>query len=305
MESTVCIFNMGKSECNGKRNTHIPHLICSKHLEDYFGLRIFHSYIETPLAYHYAPWCLAPVPGMFFKENDVILPVREFYDRVYRTPQVGFVDSLRKYKINPRTDEFMRQILTDGRLNKTERLIYEIIRNLSEEEEINVNPSVDCENDPKPIAYIRSKMAISNTFIEKHSILNYVNGLSITDDKLVETKLNSPSFKLSLAYRYFMSKFEYECHTVSNTSESKKELPRLVANAVFIKDVGLVAMTDISDPEPIVVHGIAQGCSIEKDYGYYDELVITQPKEIVSQKVAPYRISSQNFTRRAFISNCL
>lgn len=300
---------MGKAECSGRRNTHIPHLICAKHLEEYFGLKIFSSYIETPLAYHYAPWTLSPVPGMFFKKNDVILPVREFYDKVYRPFQVSYPENQRKFKINPRTDEFMKQILTSGRMGKADRVIYEIIRNLSEtNENINLNPTADCENDPKPIAYIRSKMAISNTFIQKHSILNYINEIKVTlfsNTKTEEKLLKDDSLKLSLAYRYFMSKFEYQSHIINILDNKKMELARLVPNAAFIPEVGLVAIMDISDPEPIVVTGVSVGNTTINDYSYYDELVIDQPKEMVSQKASPHRLSTQNFTRRAFISNCL
>ncbi|GBN50712.1 hypothetical protein AVEN_64269-1 [Araneus ventricosus] len=304
MEATVCIFNMGKAECTGKRNTHIPNLICARHLEEYFGLKVRSDYIETPLAYYHAPWTLAPVPGMFFKKDDIILPLREFYDKVYRPSQVELPVDQRKYKINPRTDAFMKQILTGGRMNKGDRIIYEIIRNLSAtNDDINLNPSQDCENDPKPIAYIRSKMAISNTFIQKHSIMNYVNTIQVIQaDKF---PLSDARLKLSLAYQYFMSKFEYESHIYEGEGNSTFELARLVPNAAFIHGVGLIAITDISDPEPIVVNGSVKGNVIPKDYTYYDELVIEQPKEVISQRAGPHRIATQNFTRRAFTASCM
>ncbi|GFY55665.1 uncharacterized protein TNIN_424481 [Trichonephila inaurata madagascariensis] len=76
-----------------------------------------------------------------------------------------------------------------------------------------------------------------------------------------------------------MSRFEYSNHFVTDSENERIELPRLMYNAVFIKGVGLVAASDISDPYVIVVHGATKGNVEPKDYGFYDELVIAQPQK--------------------------
>ncbi|GFR07323.1 uncharacterized protein TNCT_562271 [Trichonephila clavata] len=89
MEPTVCMFSTGKGECSGKRNNNLTNLICEKHLNQYFGLEIFHSFVETLIALHFTGWCLKPVPGMFFKKGDVILALQDFFDKSYRPHQVA------------------------------------------------------------------------------------------------------------------------------------------------------------------------------------------------------------------------
>ncbi|GFS69059.1 uncharacterized protein TNCV_4570471 [Trichonephila clavipes] len=134
---------------------------------------------------------MKPVAGMYFKKYDVILPLREFYDKIYRPSQVARTEADLKYRINPRTDEFMKRALREGRFSKSDRIMYELIRNLSEPiEKINNNPTKECENDPKVIAYIRSKIAISETFIEKLSIPNRINSITLPVDEM-ETSINN------------------------------------------------------------------------------------------------------------------
>ncbi|GFT26036.1 uncharacterized protein NPIL_17061 [Nephila pilipes] len=303
MDSTVCIFNTGKGGCGGRKNNHLQNLICEKHLKDYFGLELYHSYVETPTEVLYAGWILKPTAGVFFKPNDVILPVRLMYDKVYRSNQVVRTEADSLYKINPRTDEFMRVTLSEGKFAKSDRLIYEIIRNLSETSpNINVNPSEHCENDPKPIAYIRSKMAVSETFIQKLTTMNYINNITLPLGK--ETPMTELG-DLSLSYKFIMSRMEYSSHVAEDLQNQTKELPRLMYNAVYVPDVGVVAVADISDPDVIVLHGSSRGVVSPNDYGYYDEMVISHPKEVLYPKFSPHRMTAQNSVRRAFTSSCI
>ncbi|GFW80581.1 uncharacterized protein TNCV_1516331 [Trichonephila clavipes] len=305
MEPTICVFNTGKGDCSGKRNKNLTNLICEKHLNQNFGLEIFVSFVETATAIYFVGWTLKPVPGMYFKANDIILPVQLIYDKAYRPSQVARTEADLKYRINPRTDEFMKRALRDGRFSKSDRIMYELIRNLSEpSEKINNNPTKECENDPKAIAYIRSKIAISETFIEKLSVPNRINSINLAMNK---TERNINDLGLSQSYKYMMSRFEYSNHLVTDSDEESMELPRLLYNAVFIKDVGLVAVSDISDPDVIVVHGATRGNIEPKDYGFYDELVIAQPKEVINSnpRLATHRLSTHNAINKAFTTSCI
>ncbi|GFY75546.1 uncharacterized protein TNIN_351351 [Trichonephila inaurata madagascariensis] len=220
---------------------------------------------------------------MYFKANDVIFPVQLLYDKAYRPSQVARTEEDLKFRINPRTDEFMKRALRDGRISKSDRIMYELIRNLSEKShKINNNPTKDCENDPKAIAYIRSKIAISETFIEKLSVPNRINSITLP---VGDTEININDLDLSESYKYMMNRFEYSNHFVIDSEKESIELPSLMYNAVFIKDVGLVAVSDISDPDVIVVHSATKGNVEPKDYGFYDELMIAQPKEVINSQI--------------------
>ncbi|GFY37576.1 uncharacterized protein TNIN_6871 [Trichonephila inaurata madagascariensis] len=99
---------------------------------------------------------------MYFKRYDVILPILKFYGKMYRPSQLARTEEDLKFRINPRIHEFMKRVIRDGRFSKSDRIMYELTRNLSEpSEKINNNPTKYCEKDPKAIAYIRSKIAIS------------------------------------------------------------------------------------------------------------------------------------------------
>ncbi|GFQ76319.1 uncharacterized protein TNCT_199941 [Trichonephila clavata] len=242
---------------------------------------------------------------MYFKKYDIILPVQKMYDKIYRPQHVARTEADLKYKINPRTDEFIKRVLRDGRFSKSDRLVYELIRNLSEpSDNINNNPTKECENDPKVIAYIRSKMAVSETFIEKLSIENRINNIILPVGEM-ETSITK--LGLSASYKYMMSRFEYSSHLVTDLDDQTIELPRLMYNAVFVKDVGLVAVSDISDPDAIVVHGATRGQVKTNDYGYYDELVIAHPKEVINSnpRLAPQRLSTNNAINKAFTTSCI
>ncbi|GFQ87858.1 uncharacterized protein TNCT_735671 [Trichonephila clavata] len=266
---------------------------------------MFHSFVETPMEFYFIGWVLKPVSGMYFKKFDTILPVQKMYDKTYRPHQVARTEEDLKYKINPRTDEFMKRVLRDGRFSKSDRIVYELIRNLSEpSDNINNNPTKQCENDPKVIAYIRSKMAISETFIEKLSIDNRINNIILPVDEM-ETSINN--LGLSDSYKYMMSRFEYSRHLVTDLDDQTIELPRLMYNAVFIKDVGLVAISDISDPDVIVVHGATRGNVKANDYGFYDELVVAQRKDVINSnaRLAAQRLSTNNAINKAFTTSCI
>ncbi|GFS72668.1 hypothetical protein TNCV_1420651 [Trichonephila clavipes] len=96
----------------------------------------------------------------------------------------------------------MKRALRDGRFSKRDRIMHQPIRNLSEKSHnINNNPTKEWENDPKAIAYIRSKIAISETFIEKLSVPNRINSITLPVDKM-ETNIND--LGLSESYKYMM-----------------------------------------------------------------------------------------------------
>lgn len=321
METTQCVFSGNKAECTGRKNSHIQHLMCDHHTREYFGLEITYSYIETPTETIYVGFNLKPVPGVFFRPNDVILPLRIFVDKTYRPKQVVPSETDRMYRMNPRLNQFAQRIFNGGRITPGDRYTYELIRNLSEGAVgINVNPTHQCEDAPQPLATIGSKYFISETFIKQNSNMNRINDVSlfVPTNEAQDATSNKDSeereithLNLSLSYKYVLSKMEFSSHQAERMKDangkvtSQVEVQRMKPNAVFVKDVGLVAITDISDPDVIVIHGCTRNFTSGNLKGFYDEVCIVQPKEIVHPRPGTYRLGTQNATKRAMTSTCM
>ncbi|KAG8175214.1 hypothetical protein JTE90_022637 [Oedothorax gibbosus] len=316
METTQCVFSGNKPECTGRKNHHVQHLMCDHHMREYFGLEIGYSYIETPTETIYVGFNLKPVPGVFFRSNDVILPVRSFVDKTYRPKQVVPLESDRIYRMNPRLNEFVQRLFNGGRITAGDRYTYEMIRNLSENSKaVNVNPTDHCEAGPHPLALIGSKLYVAETFIQTNSNMNRINNMTLYifgKDTTNPAETEIDKLNLSLSYMYMLSKMEFSSHLAHSVQEnptadvqSKLEVQRMKPNAMFIKDVGLVAISDISDPDVIIVSGCSRNTWFGDSKGYYDEICIVHPKEIIHSKPGLNRLGTQNANRRAIMSSCI
>lgn len=306
MAETVCIFNSNKSECAGRIHSHLQYLICGKHLAEIYGNKLANSYIENPTEVVLVGFNFTPVDGVYFRKNDVILPVRERYDKTYRPSAVVSSESDRIYRINSKIDEFMRRVVGTGKISPSDRITYELIRNMSEPiDKMNVNPTEQCENNPQSIAYIRSKYTISETYIQKYCNMQRINNITLLEEDGHETKL-SVFPELSLSYKYFLSRMEYSSHVVyGSPAETSAETQRMKPNARFIKGTGLVAMSDISDPDPIVVFGVSRNMTDGNQDSWYEEICVRYPKEIINTRPMAGRIGTLGAARRAFTSSCI
>lgn len=310
-ESTVCLFSTGTENCVGKKNTHLNNLICAKHLKQYYGLEIYADYTDRPTYWAYAGWVLRPAPGVHFKPNDVIIPVREFIDKTYRPESNKKLNSEKIYSMNPVFDAFMRSAADTTKMCKNDRFTYEILRNLSQNiEDVDLNSIQNCEKNPKSTSLIRSKIAVSETFIQQHSVMSYLNGISLyttkeATDHLIHLK---DMDNLSLCYKYFLSKAEYSSHIVMDVENVVLELNRINFNAMFFENIGLVATKHIDHPHTIVAFGTSRGIHEEgASEGFYEENVLVYPKEMVHQNVSPYMLPQQNAIRRTLMTgpNCI
>lgn len=88
METTACIFSFNKAECNGKKRTHLTHLMCANHLRDIFGLEMTYFVFETEMSHEFVGGFLKPTPGVIFKANAIIIPERNMFDKFYRPEEI-------------------------------------------------------------------------------------------------------------------------------------------------------------------------------------------------------------------------
>jgi hypothetical protein len=316
MDELFCLFKHPREECRSKKHSYIRYLICEKHLREIYGLEITWKYIETPTEMIYVGFNLSVAPNTYFKANDVIIPVRSFFDVTYRkefavNPSVPKTDFMKKFRMNPHLHEYILRKMKNGQLDSHDRYTYEMIRNLSEPmPNVNSNPLKGCEEDPSHTAYLRSKMTISETYImgnvlaTTYQTINYYTTRENGVGEHKQTEMNA----ISLLFHFLLSRAEYSVHTIIK-DENFKETNRMVPNAMFIEEIGLVAMRPISNPSTIVVFGQVTGFD-QKINSYetmYDENIIVEPKEIVQ----PYSqqpqnlMSSQIISRKAIRSSCI
>lgn len=303
MDSTICIFSDSKGECSGRKNSHIPHLICGNHLKQFYGLEVAVSYIESPTEVAYVGWTLKPTPGTFFKKNEVILPIREIIDKIYRPKEVVMDEGERIYKINNKTANFLKRLSDESRLSTSERFTYELIRNLSEvNDKINMNPTLHCEENPKHIGFLRSKMTLTDTYVNTDAIINRIAGMSVAANNNDRDETALSQLELSYSFQYMLSKLEYTVHAINDGAS--REVNRLIPNAKYVRKVGLVALTDIADPEIIVVLGSSRADKAGVIHEYYNGIVQTVPKEINHTILHSSRIPTQS-VNRALMTNCV
>lgn len=303
MEKTYCIFNTSpEGLCAGPRHSHINYLICAHHLKQFYGLEVASFFVEKRTQTCYGGWILRPSPGTHFKKNDIIIPMRAILDVMYRTNKKGTIpnEELEKYTMNPILDKHMHAAVHSGnRLSVGDRRAFEMIRNLSEPLElINLNPIDLCETDASAVAYIKSKMTMSQTYIEEYSgypLENYTVYAKDKDENLANMK------NVSHHFRYFLAKAEYSSHIAEDKTNSAREIHRMNYNAMYIPHIGLVASRDITNPNTIVVLGTSRG-KIENDDGFYKTHVICVDKEIIQPRVAPHMVAQQNALKKAFVT---
>ena len=317
MDELFCIFKHAREECRSKKHSYIRYLICEKHLREIYGLEITWKYIETPTEMIYVGFNLSVAPNTYFKENDVIIPVRSFFDDTYRkefsaAPAATKTDFNKQFRMNPHLHEYILRKMKNGQLDSHDRYTYEMIRNLSEPmPNVNSNPLKGCEEDPTHTAYLRSKMTIAETYImgnvlaTTYQTIKYYTTRNNDVGEIKQKDLPT----ISLLFHFLLSRAEYSVHTITNREQDLKETNRLVPNAMFIENVGLVAMRQISNPSTIVVFGQVTGYdpNVNSYETMYDENIIVEPKEIVQ----PYSqqpqnlMSNQIISRKAMRSSCI
>lgn len=312
MEPNICLFHHAKEPCGGKKPSHIQYLICDKHLKEIYGLHITWSPIETPTEMIYVGFNLSVYLNSFFRENDVIIPVRLFYDKIFRPTHVTPTEFDKKFRINQTLYKYIHGKMRNGVLDSNDRYTYEMIRNLSEKNEaVNVNPTKNCEHDPQAISFLTSKMTVSDTYIKNYILPSTYKNISVygIDDQPNGTDLDNIE-TLSLGFRYLLSKGEYCVHIASDDTDKVSETQRLRPNAIFVEGVGLVATRNISFPDTIVIAGIMRGFA-QQAYdtdNLYSEMCIVEPKEIVQPtKLLPQqnKMPHQQSTRKGFQNSCL
>lgn len=300
MDKTYCLFSSSPDGfCSGPRHSNVNHLICANHLRQYYGLEVGTFYVEKRTETFYGGWFLRPAPGTHFKKNDIIIPVRNIVDIIFRAQKKDANMKIDGYSMNPILKKYMEAITNSGnRISPQERRMFEMLRNLSEPlEKIGLNHIEGCETEASAIAYIKSKMTMSQTYIEEYSGYK-LDGFTVFTDK--EEKLMNHA-ELSHNFQYFLSRLEYCAHLAEDSSATVKETHRMNYNAIYVNGVGLVATRDISNPNTIVMLGSCRG-RIEDDDGYYKTHVISVPKEIVQPRVGAGMIPQQNAMKRAFVT---
>lgn len=317
MNEGYCIFEHSREECRFKKHTNIRYLICEKHLRDIYGLEISWRHVETPTEIIYVGFNLSVAPNTYFKENDVIIPVRRFFDATFRKEAQDTslkLDTDKKYRMNPHLYAYILKKMKLGQLDLHDRYTYEMIRNLSQPiDSVDSNPIKHCENDPNHKVYLRQKMIISETFITEN-VLNTtfktITYYDATADANVVEHEQTNLKDISTLFHYYLSKAEFSVHMIADHKDGNfTETNRLVPNAMFVKNIGLVATRPISNPSTIVVFGKVKGFdnNINAYDDAYNENIIVEPKEIVQpHSYQPQNLASnQVLMRKAMRTSCI
>lgn len=269
----------------------------------------------------YVGFNLSVAPNTYFRENDVIIPVRGYFDKVFRKEHSSskeknvFNSEEKKYRLNPHLNQYLMQKMKSGFLDIYDRYTYEIIRNLSVAmNEVDMHPKPGCEDSSTFKAYVKSKMAVAESYIKDNVLNTTYKGISYYEKdvggNIVTVKDNDLEKSVSLILTVLLSRAEFSVHTIAKEADNNtREVNRLVPNAMLVKDIGLVATRQISNPSTIVIFGESMGydSKYSEFENVYDENIIVEPKEIVQ----PYNQQPQSFmsnqimSRKAIRTSCI
>lgn len=268
---TRCIFNYEGQECpsTGADTQNITYMCCRDHLSLLYGVELEFFTFETPTSFEVVGGYLRPEKGTFFPKDTVIFPARDFFDKTHNgLPKTA--DDL-KYMMNPKFEEFYNSISKQKNTLACKRYMIEMVRNLSVPvDQINTGISVDAALNASAKAVMKSNRTSSESMLQGEEYWKYIDQLKllkVTEVSSIDMNEISPTMK------YLLSKCVFG-------QQVNKQFDPIMHNAVYVQNVGLVAMEDISYPSTIVIWGI-DICSPF----YLDEVVNTITKKYTGKRV--------------------
>ncbi|GIY64794.1 uncharacterized protein CEXT_420541 [Caerostris extrusa] len=245
-------------------------LMCDKHLEEVYGLVLQHKSFEFETNYQIVGGFLKPTEGVFFKTNTVIIPTRKFFDVTFRPEEVSNTHHYEMYTMNPRILEFWQRALNRHDKQVEDRYKLETARNLSESpKNVNLGPHEGQDKLSKnALTLITSKLTISEAQIEKQ--IKHLDKFTLF---MIDKEITLADSGLSTNMQFFYS----NCHFSEHKYAEGIALDYLMFNAIYVKDVGLVAVEDISHPSPIVITGSSTGTPM-----FYNALCLCRRSKKIS-----------------------
>lgn len=280
MTLSNCLFACEGVNCSKNNPYSFQNVICTLHLREIFGLKIFTWKSETQTSTDTCGPYLTPDDHYGFGVNAVIFPDREFLDNFLMPEKRASFDTV--YHLNPRLANYYNN-LAMKRMNfgdaKVSRYHYELIRNLftTEAHKIGLINNHDAAHvDLKK--HLQNRLTSTDHWIQSEPYFANFPSMEVRELK------SSESVSLDRLSR-FVGFVLYNMVFDKNFLVREMAPLMLYANVAYVAKVGLVAVNEIRNNVPLVVVG-DMSCT----YAYVQQKTHSEPKQVVAN-----RITTSNF----------
>lgn len=275
MTLSNCIFACDGVTCSKNNPYSFQNVICTLHLKEIFGLKIFTWKSETQTSTDTCGPYLTPDDHYGFAVNQVIIPEQSFLDGFLMPSKSGTFDH--KYHLNPRLANYYNNLsmkrMTFGDA-KVSRYHYELIRNLFETEAnkiglINNHDAAHIELKK----HLQNRITTTNHWIESEPYFENFKGITVKE-------FNSGDEVGLETLSRFIGFIIYNCMFDKNFLIPNMAPLMIYGNLAYVKGVGLVAINEIRNNVPLSIMG-DMNCT----YAYVQQKTHSEPKQVVANRV--------------------
>lgn len=292
---------MNSNPCTGPKNKHLNMLMCATHLKDFFGLEIGHIKHETSKKYYFVGGFIKPAEGHIFPTNTVIIPTRKYFDMIFIPNDFVNEEKIpenRVFEMNPAITEFIRQSSLNGDQSKYKRFCIEMLRNWTEQEPVTTGPNANQKFMFKNmISLVSSIMHYCKTAIDTQSVKTDFKEFHLRIAKKDNTLAWVPLHEANMSdlMKYFLVNCYMGVQTAPYENNNRFIADNMFPNCVWVEDVGLVSLENISIPNSLIANGQAPTTQ-----NYTNTFVSSIRRTLCNDKVTEKNIVPQYYMENVF-----
>lgn len=292
-----CIFGTDATKCSGYSAESFKYIICSKHLEEIYGLEVvpFHKSNET-YRQTIGPF-LQPAYKTSFKPYTVIIPDKDFFDKTFDTYEKVSDDY--KYNISNALSKHIQYMVTDSRNTSdtnSRRLHYELIRHMSVSDFSSISVKVP---NSQMLTKLKDQLSRLRNIVDDKIYSNIYDKIGFLDTDSTTNHMNRVDYKdkFSAFHEFFITNVLHSFHECDAT-DPNMYAATIPPNLMYKKGIGFVALTEISNGDYLVLLSHETGTSHLYNSKVYEEQFPT--KEIGSK----IKMADGNHIHQSLFSNC-
>ena len=262
-KSNYCTFGNDVSKCTGYSTDAFKNIICSKHLEDIYGLMVTPRIRTNETSREIVGPYLMPAYKTSFKPNTVIFPDKLFFDKTFNTMEMKMPHEY-KYSMSRNLTKHIESIIFRGKntnSNETNlnRMHVQIIRNASVPDPLDVDTYKI--NDKNTLTAVQTRLANLKHTVENHVYSNLYEKVDTLDSNVLKDDpdgANEEKPTLSAFHKFVTLNMLHSFHSCDQT-EPNMYAATIPPNIQYRENIGFVTLTEISNGDFLVLLGHETG----------------------------------------------
>lgn len=246
-----CIFSLDSAKCSF--NSSVPSfegIICQPHLREIYGVVPGYITFEPENQTLTIGPYLRVASNTTIEKNTVVFPTADYINKIYRSDVHSMNQDEMNYKLNRNIHFYIMKILDNKNMTPyNKRLHYELIRNLSNDENANVSMSSTngtCED---------SHVSFKNDLRTRLNELNITINETSNAQNMFKSFNVHPNISLSPFYKFLATNCMFDYHKLPNETVPDS----LCANLVYVNGVGFATTEDLYGGCDLVIMGDETG----------------------------------------------